>query len=228
MEGQYYRKTAALVGALFIIATVTAISALVLLGTSLDEPGYLVDLQEIEDRVVGAALLELVLAVSVIAIGALMYPVLKRHGEGMALSYATFRLTEAILIIIATTCLLAMLTMGGEFASGDVDPSGTEAMGALLMGLREWAFVVGTLMFLGLGTLVLNYLLYVSELVPRWLSVWGLIGGVGVLVYGVVALFGHDISSFTVVNLLAAPIAVGEMVFASYLIIKGFNTPSED
>lgn len=226
MDGQYYRKTAALVGALFIIATVTAIATMVLLGTALEEPDFLIDLPENENTVVGAVLLELVLAVSLISIGALMFPVFKRHGEGLALGYAGIRLTEAIFIIIASVCLLAMLTMGGGYASGDLDATGIEAMGALLMGLREWAFVIGTLVFLGLGALTLNYLFYVSRLIPRWLSVWGLIGGAGVLVYGVFALFGHDISSFSAVSLLAAPIAVEEMVFASYLIIKGFNDPT--
>ena len=228
MDGQYYRKTAALVGALFRIATDTAISAMVLLGTALEEPDFLVDLPEIENTVVGAVILELVLAISLIGIGALMFPVFKRHGEGMALSYAVIRLTEAIFIIIASVCLLAMLTMGGEYTSGDMDTTGIEAMGALLMGLREWAFVIGTLVFLGLGALTLNYLFYVSKLIPRWLSVWGLIGGVGILAYSVFALFGHDISSFSAVSLLAAPIAVEEMVFASYLIIKGFNAPADE
>jgi hypothetical protein len=226
MNGQYYRKTAALVGALFIIATVTAISAMVLLGTAMEEPDFLIDLPEIENKVVGAVLLELVLAGSLIGIGALMFPVFKRYGEGLALGYTGIRLTEAIFIIIASVCLLAMLTMGGEYASGDLDDTTSETIGALLTGLREWAFVIGTLVFLGLGALTLNHLFYVSRLIPRWLSVWGLIGGAGVLVYGLFALYGHDISSFSAVSLLAAPIAVQEMVFASYLIIKGFNAPS--
>jgi hypothetical protein len=155
-----------------------------------------------------------------------MFPVFKRHGEGLALGYAGIRLTEAIFITIASVCLLAMLTMGGEYAAGDLDATGNEAMGALLMGLREWSFVIGTLVFLGLGALTLNYLFYVSRLIPRWLSVWGLIGGAGVLVYGVFALFGTDINSFSAVSVLAAPIAVEEMVFAAYLIIKGFKAPA--
>jgi hypothetical protein len=228
MDGQNFRKTAALVGALFIIATVTAISALLFMGTSLEEPDYLVGLPEIENTVVTAVMLELVLAGSLIGIGVLMFPVFKRHGEGLALGYSAIRLTEAIFIIVASICMLAMLTMGGEYASGDLDVNGMEAVGALLMGLREWAFVIGTLLFLGLGALTLNYLLYRSALIPRWLAVWGLIGGVGVLVYSVFALFGHDISSFSAVSLLAAPIAVEEMVFASYLIIKGFDAPAAD
>ena len=225
MNGQYYRKTAALVGVLFIIATVTAISAMVLMGTALDEPDFLVDLPEIEDKVVTAVVLELILAISLIGIGALMFPVFKRHGEGLALGYAGIRLMEAIFIIIASVSLLVMLTMGGDYASGTLDVTNNETMGAMLMALREWSFMIGTLVFLGLGALTLNYLFYVSKLIPRWLSIWGLIGGAGIMVYTVFVLFGHDITSFSAVSLLAAPIAVEEMVFAVYLIVKGFNGP---
>ena len=226
MNGQYYRKTAALVGALFITATVTAIAAMVLLGTSLEEPDYLVDIAEIENDVVVASMLELVLAVSLIGIGALMFPVFKGHVEGLAVSYAAIRLVEAVFIIVATTCLLVGLKLGQDHAAGTLEVANAGTVGALLMVLREWAFVIGTLLFLGLGALTLNYLLYQARLVPRWLSAWGLVGGAGVLVYGVFALFGHDISSFSAVSVLAAPIGVQEMVFASYLMIKGFDAPA--
>lgn len=226
MDGQYYRKTGALVGALFIIATVTAIAAMVLMGTAFEEPDFLIDLPEIENKVVTAVILELILAISLIGIGALMFPVFKRHGEGLALGYAGLRLTEAIFIIIASVCLLVMLTMGQDYAAGTLDVTNNETMGALLMALREWSFVIGTMVFLGLGALTLNHLFYRSQLIPRWLSVWGLIGGAGVLLYGVLGLFGLDTGAADASTVLAAPIAVQEMVFASYLIIKGFNGPA--
>jgi hypothetical protein len=225
MDGGYYRKTAMIVGALFITATVTAIVGLVILGTSFEEPDYLVDLPDIENKVVVAAIMELILAVSLVGIGALMFPVFKRHEEGLALGYAGIRLVEAIFITVATVSMLVMLSMGKDYAKGNLPAFDMEAMGAMLMAMREWSFVIGTMIFLGLGALLLNYLFYQSVLIPRWLSVWGIIGGAGVLVYGVFAMFGHDISSFSAVNLLAAPIAVQEMVFAVYLIVKGFKAP---
>lgn len=228
MTGKYYRKTAVLVGALFIIATVTAIAAMVLLGTVFEEPDFLVDLAEIEDKVVVAVILELILAISLIGIGALMFPVFKKHSEGLALGYAAIRLTEAIFIILASVCLLVMLTLSQDHAAGNLDAANSETMGAMLLALREWSFVIGTLVFLGLGAMTLNYLFYLSQLIPRWLAVWGIIGGAGVLIYGVWGLFGLDTGAADASTLLAAPIAVQEMVFASWLIIKGFNTPADE
>ena len=67
--------------------------------------------------------------------------------------------------------------------------------------------------------LILNYILYKSRLVPRWLSGWGLIGAILLLVADLLAIFGSD-----QVLLLAAPIGLQEMVFAVWLIVKGVNS----
>ncbi len=58
MTERYYRKTAAIVGALFIIATVTSIAAIPFLGTALDGPDYILELPDIENDVVMAAMLD--------------------------------------------------------------------------------------------------------------------------------------------------------------------------
>lgn len=158
-------------------------------------------------------------------IGALMFPVLRKGMEGLAISYTGVRLMEATFVVIATMCLLLMATMGQGYSDGTLNTADSQSMGALLMALREWSFLLGTLIFLGLGALTLNYLLYQMQLVPRWISVWGILGGVGILAYGVMGLFGTDTNAFDATSLLAVPLAVQEMVFASWLIIKGFNMP---
>jgi hypothetical protein len=78
------------------------------------------------------------------------------------------------------------------------------------------------LIFLGLGGFFIYYPLYELKLVPQVLSIWGLIGTACVLLYGLLGLFGLTADSITL-NLLAAPIAIQEMVFAVWLIAKGFN-----
>jgi len=225
MTESYYRKTAAIVGMLFIIATATSLASGVLLGNDLNGPDYLLNFHESENNVIFAVIFELALAVSLIGIGSLMFPVLRRQAEGLALGYASIRLLEAAFIVVATVCLLLMLTMGQGYAGGTLNAADSQSMGALLLALREWSFLIGTLIFLGLGALTLNYLLYQGQLVPRWLSAWGLIGGVGILLYGTMGLFGTDTNAFDATSLLAAPLAVQEMVLALWLMVKGFRTP---
>jgi hypothetical protein len=159
----------------------------------------------------------LILAVSVLGIGVMMFPVLRKYDEGLALGYAGIRLIETVFIITASLSLLSLLTLSQEYAAGALDAAYYQPSGTLLLASYDWSFVIGTLIFLGLGGVCLNYLLYQSRLVPRWLSGWGLIGATLVLLYGLLSLFGLDPS------FLAAPIAVQEMVFAVWLIAKGFN-----
>ena len=87
--------------------------------------------------------------------------------------------------------------------------------------INNWNSLISTIVF-SISALILNYILYRSKLIPRWLAIWGLIGAACVLLYGLLGLFGLTADSVTL-NLLAAPIAIQEMVFAVWLIVKGFN-----
>jgi len=92
-----------------------------------------------------------------------------------------------------------------------------QTSGAFLLAVKEWASIPEQFPY-GIGVLILNYLLYQSELVPRWLSVWGLIGGVLILAMGVSRLFDRP------VFILAIPIVLNEMVLAVWLIVIGFDS----
>jgi len=92
-----------------------------------------------------------------------------------------------------------------------------QTSGALLLALKDWAGVPEQFPY-GLGVLILNYALYQSELIPRWLSGWGLVGGALILAMGLLRMFGHS------VFFLAIPIILNEMVLAVWLIVIGFNS----
>jgi hypothetical protein len=222
-----YRKTAIIVGALFIIATVTAILSIGVLGSTLDTPVNFNRISENETEIVISVILWLILAGSVMGIGFMIYPILRKRNEGLAIGYVGFRLTEAILIVIAAISIISLFTLSQEYVSGTLDISYYQPLSSLLLALQDWSFEIGTLIFLGLGGLVLNYLLYELKIVPRFLSIWGLIGAACVLLYGLLGLFGFTAESITL-NLLAAPIAIQEMVFAVWLIVKGFDTSKID
>jgi len=219
-NGIYHRKTAIIVGLLFIIATAITILGIVFMGSSLeDDPIDLVKVADNENGIIIAVICWTVLAISVAGIGFFMYPILKKYNEGLALGYFALRLIEAILILVSVISLQSLVTLSQEYGTGDYSPTGLEPPTTMLMALSDWSFIIGTMIFLGLGGLVLNFILYQMKLIPSWLSIWGFIGGACVLLYGLISLFGHDPA------ILAAPIAVQEMVFAVFLIAKGFNPP---
>jgi hypothetical protein len=97
------------------------------------------------------------------------------------------------------------------------DASYFQTSGALLHALKDWASIVENFPY-SLGALILYYVLYQSELVPQWLSVWGLIGAALMLTMGLLRMYGYP------VEYLAIPIVLNELVLAVWLIVIGFNS----
>ena len=218
-----YRKTAIIVGVLFIIATAASFSSSVFLG-ALDASNYLTSISASENQVLIGMVLELIAAVSAFGTAVMLFPVLKKTMESLALGYVALRLIENIFYIVGALSLLIILTLGQGYVAGASNASYYQPLGTLLLALHDWSIWMGTLIFFGLGSLTLNYLLYQSKLVPRFLSVWGLIGAALVLLYGLLSLFSLTPDMlFSILTILALPIAVQEMVFAVWLIVKGFN-----
>ncbi len=116
------------------------------------------------------------------------------------------------------------MTLSQEFVkAGAPDASHFQTLGALLQEENYWAYHMGTISF-GLAAPMFYYLLYQSKLIPRFLSVWGLIGVPLWLAVSLLIMFGSLTESSVLATLLYLPIAVNEMVLAVWLIVKGFNS----
>ncbi len=212
-------KTARIVGALFIIATVAYSLSVILLDPILSGSDYLTMASANEYQVMIGALLVLIDAVAVASIAIVIYPILKKHHETLALGYVGARLAEGVLVIVNIITILTLLTLSQEFVkAGAPDASNYQTLGIVLIAAGDWAFLFGLGLAFSLSALTLNIVLYRSKLIPRWLSGWGLVGAV--LVFANFLLYSFSIDP---VEILFLPIAVQEMVFAVWLIAKGFN-----
>ena len=217
-----YKKTAIIVGVLFITATVTSILSSVFLSSTLNAPISLITFNANEPSVMIAVILELIAALSAFGTAVFMYPILKKYVESLAIAYVGLRLFENTFYILSVVSLIVLLTLSKEY-TGTINVS-YQPLSSLVMVLHDWALLIGTVVIFGLGSITLNYVLYKSKLIPRWLSAWGLIGAVLVLSYGLIGLFTLDPNMISsILTILALPIAAQEMVFAVWLIEKGFN-----
>ncbi len=221
-----HRKTAIIVGLLFIIATVAGVLGSVFFGPILDAPDYLINVSANENQMIILVLFILIMGFAVAGIGIMMYPILKKHNEALALGYVGFRIIEGVLFIVSVVSLLSLLTLSQEFVkAGAPDASHFQTLGTLLQEEQYWVYHMGTISF-GLAAPIFYYLLYQSKLIPRWLSGWGLIGVPLWLAASLLIMFGSLTSSSGLVTLLYLPIGVNEMVLAVWLIVKGFNPSS--
>jgi hypothetical protein len=212
------KMTARVVGVLYIIAIVATILSFVYL-ESLGSPDVLVNVPANERQIMIGVLLELIVVLTIVGIPVMLFPILKKHNEALALGFLGFKFVEAISTIFVSISLLSLLTLGQEYAkAGAPAASYYLTLGTLLIAAREGAIIIGLGLFYALSVLILNYVLVRSRLVPRWLSGWGLVGAILSFSNTLLQLFSIDLGL-----LLFFPLRLQEMAFAVWLIVKGFN-----
>jgi hypothetical protein len=212
------RKTAIIVGAFFIIGTVGLALSVVLVGSILDDPDHLTKFSVNETRIIIGALLVLISGFALAMVPVMMFPIFKKYNEALALGAVVFRGTlEAVIYIAVAIIWLLLLTVSQEYVkAGASDASYFQTLGTLLLKASTQINPILEIVF-SLGALMIYFLFYQSKLIPRWLSVWGLIGAILYLAAGLFAMFSMDF------GILLAPLALQEMVLAVWLIVKGFN-----
>lgn len=217
------KKTARIVGILFLIATLAGLLSIVFLG-SLNDPDYLVKVSANGNQIIIGAIIMLIMATAIVSIPAMISPILKKYNGALALGYVSFRIIEAVTIIISAIGMLLLLTLSQQFViAGAPDSSYFQTLGTLLLTLvNNWNSLISTIVF-SLSALILNYILYRSKLIPRWLAIWGLVGAILHIVGGLLGMFGVVAESSILGIVFILPIALEEMVFAVWLIAKGFN-----
>lgn len=222
-----YRKTAITVGILFLVCTGAALLSFPFSGSILEGQDYLTELTLNETSVTIGALIEFIWAAACAGIAIGLYPLLKKHNGALALGAVGFRIVEGIFVLIGTLSLLSLLSLSKEFAgAGSFAASSFQTSGTLLLAVRDWSLNVITSLAFSLGALLYYVILYKSNLIPRWLSGWGVLGAVLSLAATVMASFTHSFGMDSVHTYLNIPIGVNELVLAVWLIAKGFNAPA--
>jgi hypothetical protein len=210
-------------GVLFLITYVTAIPAVFLYGPLLDDPRYIVGGGAADNGASLGALLELSLIVANIGTTVVLWPVLKRVNEILALGFVTARVMESVFIAVGLLSVLALVTLRQEAAAG-ADAGSLAAVGQSLVALHDWTFRIGPGFVVGIGNgLILGYLMYRSGLVPRSMAILGLIAGPVLIARFVGILFGVFEPGSVLGDLMVAPEFLWELALGIWLTVRGFN-----
>jgi hypothetical protein len=217
------RKAAIIVGILFILGFVGAFGP-VAVKPILDDPNYLVKIFENNNLMLVGALAQLIMALACTGIAIGLYPILKKHNEALALGAVGFRMIENIFQIVAALALLSLLTLSQESVKADaLAAPAFQAAGASLHAVHFWsAFVLAHFGFC-LGALMYYYVFFRSNLIPRWLSGWGIVAILMHLTGALITMFTQIDPFSTSTSLLSIPIGLNELTLAGWLIVKGFN-----
>jgi len=221
-----YRNEARIAGILFLAAIVTGVLSIPFLNI-IEQPDYLIQISANESQLIIGALLVVAMAFACAGIAIWLYPALKEHNQAMALAAVGFRLMEAVLFMASASVLLPLLIVSQEYvAAGAPAASHFQSLGNFILGLHDaLAAKTGAIAFC-VGALMYYTIFYQSKLIPRWLSGWGFIAAAMHLISAVLVIFGSDPFS-TITLVLNLPIFLNELVFAVWLIAKGFNPIKE-
>jgi hypothetical protein len=223
-------------GVLFIITIVASIPAFfILYAPVLGDPNYIVGAGAGADTGVAlGALLEFITCIANIGTAVVLYPIVRRQNEVLALGYVTSRVFECVFIMVGAFSLLTVVSLRSgldpalpleDFAgTAGADDALLVTVGKSLVALHDWTFLFGPGILAGVGNgLLLGYLMYTSRLVPRGMAVLGLIGG-PVLVAAAVAILFGVIQAGSLWQVIATlPEALWELSLGIWLIVRGFN-----
>jgi hypothetical protein len=216
-----YRKTATVVGIVYILGFVVGITGFGLFTSILSAPDHLSTVSANSMLLGFAAVLWLMAVIGDAAHGVLMFPILKQHSERMAIGYLAFRIVDAVFIAVMVLFVLIQIPLGSEYlkAAASNTPF-LQALSAVFSQGQQYAYQIG-MSALGVSGLMLCYTLYRAKLVPGWLAIWGLVGYATILVGMLSAIMGSglgDLSSYLG--------GLWEMFVGVWLIVKGFSSPA--
>ena len=216
------QKRARWFGVLYLVTFVTSIPALALYETVLRHPESYIAGAGHDNQVLLGALLELLLIIANIGTAVVIFPIIRRLNEELALGYVTARLFESTFILVGIVSILGVITLRNQVAG----PSeGTVAY--TLAAIKDWTFLLGPGWVVGWGNgLILGYLMYRSGLVPRRAAWLGLVGGPLIIVSGTAVMFTGDHPSSTLHSLQSiatAPEFLWELFLGIYCMIWGFR-----
>jgi hypothetical protein len=205
------------------ITFITSIPALLLYHSILHDRNFILGASS-EGRVELAAFLEVLLIVANIGVAVVMFPILKRQSERLALGYVASRIVEAAMILIGVIALLAILTLRNDLA-GTAGTSGGSLViaGQTLVAIHDWSFLMGPGFMVGVNDLLLGYLMYATGLMPPRLAMFGLVGGPLIFLGRALVVFGAFSIYSSAAGAFAIPVFIFEASFAIYLIVRGFR-----
>ena len=219
------QKRARVFGVLYLITFVTSIPGLLLYETVLRHPVSYVAGTGHDRQVLFGVLLELLLIVANVGTAVVIFPIVRRQSEELALGYVTARIVECTFILVGIVAMLGIITLRQQVAGA---AEGTVAY--TLAAIKDWTFLLGPGWVVGWGNgLILGYLMYRSELVPRRWCWLGLVGGPLIVITGTAVMFtGNDPGSAlnSVQGILTIPEFAWELFLGVYCTFKGFRPES--
>ena len=213
------QRDARIFGVLFLITFVTSIAALALFQSVLDDPAAYISGGGKDNQIYLGAFLELLLILANVGTAVVLYPIVRRQNELLAIGYVAARIIECVFLAAGIIFVLGVVSLRHD------SPDAAD-LAVSLAALKDWSFLFGPGFIVPFGNgLILGYLMYKSGLVPRRMAWLGLIGGPLLLIGNIGVLFDWW-EPTSAAGLLVAPEFFWELSLGIYAAVWGFRRES--
>lgn len=165
------------------------------------------------------------MSLGIVGIATALYSVLKRHSEIIAITYVSFRVIECVLLLVGAIAYFFLITLSQEYIHAGIPTVPYfQTLSALAIKMRYMSYQFAMIIF-GLGSMFLCSLLFQSKIVPRFLSLWGLVGYAFLFASGLLDVLGAVDTVHGAGAVLYIPGGLWEFIaFPIWLLFKGFNS----
>ena len=213
------QKRARWFGVLYLITFITSIPALALYEPALRHPVAFVAGSGNVNEIYWGALLELLLIIANIGTAVVIVPIMRRQLEDLSIGYVTARIVESTFILVGILAMLAIATLRQQNAG-----AAEATVAYTLAAIKDWTFILGPGFMVGWGNgLILGYMMYRTQLVPRAWTWLGLVGGPLIILSGTIVMFGGGHPSGSLQGFATIPEAAWELFLGVYCTIWGFR-----
>jgi hypothetical protein len=216
-------NTSRVLGAAFLLQAVSSLVSNAFLLDPLIVPGNIIstmtNIANNAMQVRAGILGDMVTAFGIIFLGAILFVTLRKQNEKMALVALGFYILEAVLLAVSRLLTFSFLRISQESVIAG-HPAYLQSLGNLTFETMHFGFSALAMLAFCLGAILFYYLLDKSRIVPRVLSLWGLITVFPCLIGTLSALFGYQVPF-----LIYLPYAPFEFVIGVWILVKGIKIP---
>ncbi|SOE23831.1 protein of unknown function [Spirosomataceae bacterium TFI 002] len=220
-----YLQFSRVAGALIILGIITGVLSIV---PSVESEKYLEEVYLNQSQVFTGAIFQFFLIPIYIGFSLLLYPILKQFNESLSIGFVGFRFMAGVFQLIGILLLPIFVVLSQMYATAPSTELGFyKSLGEVLRVFRDLTNHLGVIVSTGLGNLLFYTILFREKLIPQWLSIWGVVGNIILIVAGFLIMFQEIQVVSKAYGLLAAPLVLQEIVLAILLILKGLKISSK-
>ena len=229
--GASQRRAEILIATLFLVTGVVSIfGAFFVLNPILNGSDYLARVFPNQGAVELGSLLWSINNIGIVFIAVFAFGVLRKLDEALAVGYLASRIIEGTIMMVGIAATLLLIPLSQEFLkAGAPHGSWFQTIGDVLQHARFLGLTGLSLPMLGLGGLLFTWMLFRYRLVPRLISVVGLIGYALVFLVSIAGWFGlvdPSPGASGAGAVLILPVGVFEIILLPFwLLFRGFKTP---